>query len=178
MERIDTTVSIAINSDNINIYDENIFRDTDSINCFDCSFIYNKDGGFYHPVEGSVNILGVEIPIKELSFNEMIQLFNGYKIELLYYKFVTYEHLDDIIDCISYEKRIDYIGTLEFLEKKDFVKMKESKSFLATDPRVFSFTEDDIQEWWEVDILGTLFGKLQTDKIIDKYNKYDREFSI
>ena len=48
------------------------------------------------------------------------------------------------------------------------VNIKESKSFLATDNRMFSFSDD---EWFEVDILGTPFGEKHANKILDLYNK-------
>ena len=171
MNRTDTILTLNIVNRDIEKYNEieSIFQDASVIQYGKCSFIYDKPGEFYHPVEGVS--MGVDFAIKELNFTELIEILDKKMINLVYYRYYDVKSviLQDLAVDLNYITRIDYIGTLNFLEKRDMVDIKESKSFLATDNRVFSFKGDD--DWVEVDIIGTPFGETHTNKLIDLYNE-------
>ena len=172
MERTDTIIHIPV-KDKLNINNDIklLLEEASIIEINECSFVYNKEGDFYHPTEGDAKILGVSIPIKEMTLVMIEDLINLTKsnVKLTYYEKVDLE--EQLLDYkkykVFYVNRLNYIETLDTLERKGCIKTKESKSFIATDPRVFSF---DNENWYEVDILGTSFGKEQTGKLVSMYN--------
>lgn len=62
---------------------------------------------------------------------------------------------------------ISYPATITFLESVKLVNTKKSEYWLATDERVFTI---DGEEWFEVDILGTMFGDEISETIKNMYH--------
>jgi hypothetical protein len=167
MNRTDTILSLTIDNNDIEGYigNESMFQDASVIQYEDCSFIYNKNELFYHIVEG--RSMGIDFPIKELDFIDMIRILDKKKINLIYYKYYDVENtiIQNLSIELNYTKRIDYTGILNHLEKNNMINVKESKSFLATDNRVFSFIGED-DTWIEFDIIGTPCGKKYTNRLM------------
>ena len=162
MERTDTIITLSF-GDKSNAITKRLLEEASVIEFNKCSFVYNKEGDFYHPVEGDINILGIHIPIQEMTFEMLFKLISSLEADI---RLVFYKKYDTDISNINYVSRIDYTETLNFLNKKGIVFTKESKSFIATDPRVFSFNN---QDWYEADILGTPLGKEQTERLVQEY---------
>lgn len=85
----------------------------------------------------------------------------------------------------EYSHSINYPSTISFLKKKYLVETQTSSSFMTTDGRQFRLAPEfkneltqnsiikeyvamdiDVWDWWEVDILGTQFGR-EISKIVD-----------
>lgn len=77
-------------------------------------------------------------------------------------------------EIVKYEV-VNFPLTITELEKRGVVRTQPSQSWLSTDGRVFQIVgniEDCVSNaMWEVDILGTTFGRQITQKILELYDK-------
>jgi hypothetical protein len=100
---------------------------------------------------------------------------------ILYFSTKLEKNIDELNKYFSVEyiSSVDYPSTITHLETLEFVKTKESESFIATDPRVFSivnFNDYDAPNlWYEVDILGTPYGNEITTRVVELFDKYERQ---
>lgn len=162
MNRVDSIFYVNEISTDSEVY----FKDADEILFNNCVFIYNPVIEAYHPITGEYTVLGSEVPVRQFSFTELKDTKSN--IQLIFFKKKLLPEKDNkLFNIVKYEERIDYTGTLTKLEKSDIVKIKPSECQLATDERMFRFIDE--KEWYEADILGTSYGKIQTDKLVKKY---------
>lgn len=152
---------------------EKFLQMADLIEFKDCLFKYDPSG-FYHPTSGKYNVLGISVPIQEYSFDELKELIGDSSINMVFSK-----HVDTVSASpgetepvfFSREEResvIDLRETVTSLAQKGLIEIRDSKSWLATDPRSFRFFDQE-DEWWEVDILGTSLGLEQTRRLLALY---------
>jgi len=147
--------------------------------CFSgVNFVWN--GSSFIPLSGNYNILGKEIEIKQYEWAEFMELIRDTKT-ILYFSTKLEKNIDELNKYFSVEyiSSVDYPSTITHLETLEFVKTKESESFIATDPRVFSivnFNDYDAPNlWYEVDILGTPYGNEITTRVVELFDKYERQ---
>jgi len=138
---------------------EKYFKLVDEISFKNVIFEYNNENLSYNPVSGDYNVLGVIIPLKEYSWNELKEIIGDDRVVLNVNKRIDG---DDFFDIEEIESFVDYSKLVTELESLNLIKTKPSKSWIANDTRIFSFgdLDDNGDEiWFEVDILGTFFGK-------------------
>lgn len=145
------------------------FTPVQGVYLLDCS--YETYGNFLHIKEYSHTDL---IEIILLSFKEKCLNADGtqttdtcstsdfsdsyhvlFHMNTAFYKKSEYYEIDE-------EWLISYPNTITCLHNENKIQVRKSKSFLATDERIFSI---DGEEWFEVDILGTLCGTEISEKI-------------
>lgn len=180
MEKIESTLTFQ--KKNIRIHD-----DETTIICgwleeaykieFSC-VDFMRDEDFFMPMRGGYDILGKTIEIKKYEKPEFLKLIGTDRVKLYFNKeIVNGRKLNDISYMIQIARMIDYPSTITYLEKLGLVKTRESESFIATDPRVFSLNYQEGKpnetdgSWYEVDILGTPYGKEITSYVLDLYKR-------
>lgn len=133
---------------------------------------------YFVPISGDYEVLGELIEIRQYGWLEFMELIRDTKSTLYFAtELENTEQLNKYFN-VEYISRVDYPSTVTLLENLGLVKTKESESFIATDPRVFSvldFDDNDAsQKWYEVDILGTPYGNEITADVVDLFDKYKR----
>jgi hypothetical protein len=137
------------------------------------SFLWTDDQ-YFIPTSGDYNILGVSLEIKQYIWLELLEIIYDNEVSLYFNEYPNFK--EDIL-CMSsypseikYFSRINYPSTITHLEKLRLVKTKPSISFLSTDGRSFCICEKDKNnDWYEVDILGTPYGKDIADVVYQLY---------
>ena len=172
MERITTKLFVV--GSKLNPAYRDFFHEADEIflERVKCSFKYRESPesiSFYHPTHGDHGTLGISVPLKGYSFEELKTLAGDGRVVLIYDRYTSG---GDIFDMEEMDKRVDFPATITQLENRGVIRTRPSESWLATDERAFSFGEiDDHGEeiWWQVDILGTQFGQDQTGRVFNLY---------
>lgn len=139
------------------------------------SFLWN-DEQYFVPISGDYNILGISIEIKQYNWSELLEIIYGNEVTLYFNEYTDFKEdflcLDSYLPEIKYFSRINYPSTITHLEKLGLVKTKPSVSFLSTDGRSFCISEKDkSDDWYEVDILGTTYGKNIADLVSQLYRR-------
>lgn len=156
----------------------NWFTEAYRIHFSKVNFVWN--GSSFIPLSGDYNILGKEIEIKQYAWVEFMELIRDTKTTL-YFATKLEKNIDrlDKYFSVEYISKVDYPSTISHLETLGFVKTKESESFIATDPRVFSIVNFDDYDasnlWYEVDILGTPYGNEITNNVVELFDKYKQK---
>jgi len=179
MKKVEVTLKIE--------FQQNENHDTDSFFKLFCkayricvhnvNFMWDCDQ-YFVPTSGDYNILGVTVEIKQYDWMEFLEIIHGHEVILHFNQYPNFE--EDILCMgnypseIKYFPRIDYPSTITRLEMLGLVKTKPSVSFLSTDGRSFCIVEKDVSvetEWYEVDILGTPYGKDIADVVFQLYQR-------
>lgn len=136
------------------------------------NFVWSESS--FIPLSGDYSVLGKTIEIKQYEWPEFMELIRNNKTTLYFTgKIEKDQQPSKYFSVKNYVSRIDYPLTITHLETLGLVKTKESESFIATDPRVFSITNHDTPVLWhEVDILGTPYGNEITNNILELFGKY------
>jgi len=141
------------------------------------NFVWNESS--FIPLSGDYDILGGEIEIKQYEWVEFMELIRDKK-PTLYFSTKLEKNIDQITKYfnVEYIYSVDYPSTITHLETLGLIKTKESESFIATDPRVFSVVNFNNQDapilWYEVDILGTPYGNKITSQVVELFDKYEK----
>lgn len=140
------------------------------------NFAWDDEQPSFVPVSGDYEVLGKTIEIKRYEWSEFIELISNTKT-ILYFATKLEKNIEQLNKyfIVEYVSSIDYPSTITRLEIAGFVKTKESESFIATDPRVFSIVNFDDHDasilWYEVDILGTPYGNEITARVVELFDK-------
>lgn len=133
-----------------------------SITCEEIEYFHHEDSYF------SLGVIKPDeyIPPGDYSLEEVYEIVKEKEVII---KHVGKKSLGvgEVIETIKYE---DWGGMIDELEEKGVVRTNESLSFLAKDPRVFTYGELT----YEVDYLGTKLGKDISEKILLAWNELKR----
>ncbi len=144
-------------------------------------FVFEYEGGFVHPINGSADIVGIgkdyRVQPKSYDLKEFVSLLqtcskslicfpDGFQVNPLEFR------------SVKIIRHKDYPKMITDLEKSNYIATNKSKNILSTDGRAFkllsTIEEDYLKEYvgkeYEVDCLGTAFCKIMSDDI-EKFYK-------
>lgn len=130
--------------------------------------------GVYRPLRGEE--LGITVQIKEYTYNEIIAMATqacaqNKKVTLFFNRKLN-DEAEKYFYTITVKEVPDYSAIITHLHSLNIIQVDDSHTsqMMVTDPRVFCFEEVMTDEnRIEVDILGTTYGKEQTDRIMNLY---------
>jgi hypothetical protein len=144
----------------------------------DIKFVWNLEEKYFYPESGSYESLS-NFEIKSFTFREFSKLIGRKKVTLCFAECESEVRqkfdgcINQHIKTLAWETNsyVDYSNTITFLASKNVIHVRKSTSQMATDLRCFSL---DGVEWWEVDILGTYFGKEISKMILELYSQVSK----
>lgn len=128
------------------------------------SFIYVRKTNMIQPVDSPCVPFRVAPDDLETFLRSMKQLPSA-KI------YVETPLLFEGMEPILRVSRVDWSRTIDDLVEHGIVATLPSESFMCTDPRRFSFRDDNSATWWEVDCLGTGMCADITEKVVDEWSR-------
>lgn len=130
------------------------------------TFQYSKSFNYHIIFSNPPNLV---LPTQSFSLQEFFDFITLFDKVILYFnKDITCDLPEDLFKIEKVEV-VNYPDTITELEKRSLVKCRPSKSWMTTDGRCFKIVSQDTlnkEEWWEVDILGTPYGKDICHKIV------------
>ena len=116
--------------------------------------------------------LGVTIEVKPYSYSNLLKVIDTKIVTLIFEGELS---TDIKKNLIKYETKLiaDYSKIIDVLEGLDYVETRPTCSVMALDKRQFRVKNKNINkidEWLDVDILGTTWGCEVTDTISTLYS--------